>query len=339
MAEELTTTAFKIPNREGLAKTSGGIFKLALIGAAGLAAYIWLLPFLLTIVWGSVELVAGLAILGILGWFFSKPKVWRAINYFTQFAAEKLLSIAIEMNPWAVMNNQLDKAEEDREDMHKKAIALMGQQAKIKDEMADYNNQMRSSQKQVDIVKKAIATETNPDKLRELNRQWKIQSSTYVAAKDYIDSVQPTLNGINKTVDFLGNAYDESGDVIQIYRNKIKVEKAKWDAITTGSAAMASAQLAFEGRPQLNEDSLKAMNFIRTDMGNKLGAMKESLKIASRIMDGKDLADAAKIQEATESMDQFRLNNNFKYSDTIQDDDMAVAGTIEPGNKFLKLLK
>ena len=58
-------------------------------------------------------------------------------------------------------------------------------------------------------------------------------------------------------------------------------------------------------------------------------------------MDGKDLADAAKIQAATESMDQFRLNDKFKYSDSVHSDDdgLSVAGNVDQGNKFLKLLK
>ena len=278
MADELTTTAFKIPNRDALAKNSGKVFKLMVIAAFGLAAYIYLLPFLLGIVWGTVELVVGLGVAGILLYILSQPKLWRAINYFSQFIAEKLLSLAIEMNPWQVMTNQLDKAEEDREAMHKQAIALMGQQNKIKDEMATYNQQMKDSYRQVGIAKQALAQASSEKEKTDISRQLTIQDNRYTSAKEYIDGVKPTLDGIDKTVDFLGRAYDQSGDVIQIYRDKIKVMKARYDAITTGSLAMAKAQAAFEGRPQLNADSLKAMDYLRTDMGNKLGAMKESLK-------------------------------------------------------------
>lgn len=173
------------------------------------------------------------------------------------------------------------------------------------------------------------------DQKDNLNDELVTSTNNYNNAKDYIDSVQPILGSINTLVDFADRAYRKSGNALQNARMTIKIQKAKYDAVTTGSMAMNKAQAAFTGRADLNADSEKALEFLRKDVANKIGSIRGAIQISSQIMDHQDIADAAKAQSAVEDAKQFNLDSKFAYSDTVT---MQAVPGISSGNKFQDLL-
>lgn len=329
-------TTFTLPNRDGIAKASGGIFKLALIGIVGFAVYVFLLPFLLAVAIGSVEffVTAGVALL--LFYFLTKKSLWRAVNYYCQSIAEKLLGMAIEMNPFMILSNQVDQAEKDRQELQKQGNLLKGQQSKLTQDIQDNDKLMKQSAGEIQKIKQMMADpRCTSDQQDNLNDELTTSTNNYNNAKDYIDSVKPILDSINKLVDFADRAYRKSGNALQNARMTIRIQKSKYDAVTTGSRAMNKAQAAFTGRADLNADSEKALEFLRKDVANKIGSIRGAIQITSQIMDHQDIADAAKAQGAVENAQQFNLDSKFAYSDTVT---MQAVPGISSGNKFQDLL-
>lgn len=344
MGTDITTTTFKLPNRDALAKTSGGIFKLAIIGVIGFAAYVYLLPFLINIAIGSIEFFISAAVAMFLLWILTKPKFWRALNYYSQWIAEKLLNMAIEMNPFQILTNQVEQAEKDREDIKKQADILRGQQSKLQNDVDTNDKLMKQSAQEIQIIQERAQdpkVRSDSDKMDNLNLEMETSTNNYNNAKDYIESVKPILDSIDKLVTFADKAYRKSGNALANAKSTIRIQKAKYDAVTTGSRAMSKAEAAFTGRADLNQDAEKALEFLRKDIGNKIGSIKGAIQITSQIMDHKDLADAAKAQSAAANAESFNLDDKFKYSDTLTNtvSPLGITAKTSTGNDYIDFLK
>lgn len=346
MGNDISTTTFKLPNRDGLAKTSGGVFKLLLIGVVGFAAYVYLLPFLINIAIGSIEFFISATVALFLLWILTKPKFWRALNYYSQFIAEKLLNMALEMNPFQILENQVDAKQKDIETMKKQADLLRGQQSKENSDIADNDKLMRESAAQIKIVQQKLMeaqAAKDYDRIDNLNLELETCTNNYNNAKDFIDSVKPIADSINKLITFLDKAYRKSTNSLQAARATLKIQRAKFDAVTTGSRAMSAAQAAFMGRADLNQDSEKALEYLRKNIGAKLGTINGALQITSQIMDHTDLVDAAKVQTAAENAQQYDLDAKFNYSDSITNTASPLgiqgAGNLGSNNAYLDYLK
>jgi predicted nucleic-acid-binding protein len=344
MGNDIINTNFKLPNRDGLAKTSGGIFKLLIIGVIGFAAYVYLLPFLIGIAIGTIEFFITATVALFLLWILTKPKFWRALNYYSQWIAEKLLNMAIEMNPFQILTNQVEQAERDREDIKKQADILRGQQSKLQNDVDTNDKLMKQSAQEIHIIQQKAGDpkiQVDSDRMDNLNLEMETSTNNYNNAKDYIESVKPILDSIDKLVTFADKAYRKSGNALANAKSTIRIQKDKYDAVTTGSRAMSKAEAAFTGRADLNQDAEKALEFLRKDIGNKIGSIKGAIQITSQIMDHKDLADAAKAQSAAANAESFNLDDKFKYSDTLTNtvSPLGIKASTSSSNDYIDFLK
>src|SRR4051794_7414984 len=116
MASEISKPAFQLP-KEDPRKTWGTIITLLIFAGIALLFYIYVLPFLLSVVWGTIQLVIGIAVAMFLLMIVTNKKFWRGIRYFSEAIAQGFLGWAIEMNPWNILNLQIEQAEKDRDQL------------------------------------------------------------------------------------------------------------------------------------------------------------------------------------------------------------------------------
>jgi len=183
----------------------------------------------------------------------------------------------------------------------------------------------------------------NPDNF-DSQLQLQTSSTNFSNAKDFIDQVKPLLNDITKLVDFTDKAYKKSGVELLNAKNTIKIRKATYDAVTTGSMAMKKAMGAFFGNSNLNNDADKALEVLRNDVAQKIGSIKSAISITNDVMNQNDLRDAAKVSLAAETALKFENDANFDYpsaTGTSQSSLKIDAGQIStsPDNKYLDFLK
>jgi hypothetical protein len=335
MANELIKSNFELPKWDAK-KTWGTIMAVIILGGLAVLFYIYILPFLLTMVWGTVQLVIGIAIALVLLMILTNPKFWRGIRYFSEAVAQATLGWAIEMNPWNILNLQVEEAEKDREQLKIHGEKLKAQESSLQLQLEENERNLRQAQAEVKICQAKL--QKNPD---DFDTQLALETSAtnFNNAKDFIDSVKPVENDVRNLVVFADKAYRKSGVALLNSKNTIKIQKAKYDAVTTASATMSKAMKAFTGNTDLNSDADRAIQKIREDVANKIGGIKSAIQITSQAMNAQDLKDAAKVSIAAQTATQLDVDKTFNYSDSIQSSAAKIedAGTDKKDgrNKYL----
>lgn len=339
MANDLIKTNFEVSKWDAK-KTWGTILMVAILGFLALLFYIYILPFLLSMVWGTIQLVIGIAVALVLLMILANPKFWRGMRYFSEAVAQGTLGWAIEMNPWNILNLQVEEAEKDRDQLRIHGEKLKAQESSLQLQLEENERNLRQAQEEVKICQARL--QKNPD---DFDTQLALETSAtnFNNAKDFIDGVKPVANDVRNLVVFADKAYRKSGVALLNSKNTIKIQKAKYDAVTTASATMGKAMKAFTGNTDLNSDADVAIQKIRQDVANKIGGIKSAIQITSQAMNAQDLKDAAKVSIAAQTATQLDVDRTFNYSDSVQ----SSAGKIENvnmekdggKNKYLDFLK
>jgi hypothetical protein len=146
-------------------------------------------------------------------------------------------------------------------------------------------------------------------------------------------------NDVKNLVVFADKAYRKSGVALLNSKNTVKIQKAKYDAVTTASATMGKAMKAFTGNTELNSDAETAITKIRQDVANKIGGIKSAIQITSQAMNAQDLKDAARVSIAAQTANQLDVDKTFNYSDSIQTSAVKIensgTGSNDGKNKYL----
>lgn len=336
MATELIKSNFEVPKGDAK-KTWGTIMTFVILGGLLLLFYIYILPFLLSVVWGTVQLVIGIAVAIVLLMILTNAKFWRGIRYFSEAVAQGTLGWAIEMNPWNILNLQVEEAEKDRDQLRVHGEKLKAQETSLQLQLEENEKNLRQAQEEVKICQARL--QKNPD---DFDTQLALETSAtnFNNAKDFIDGVKPVANDVKNLVIFADKAYRKSGVALLNSKNTIKIQKAKYDAVTTASATMGKAMKAFTGNTDLNSDADLAIQKIRQDVANKIGGIKSAIQITSQAMNAQDLKDAAKVSIAAQTATQLDVDNTFNYSDSLQTSAVKIENDKDGGkNKYLDYLK
>ena len=202
--------------------------------------------------------------------------------------------------------------------------------------MEENERNLRQAQAEIKIGQAKL--QKNPE---DFDAQLALETSStnFNNAKDFIDAVKPVANDVKNLVVFADKAYRKSGVALLNSKNTIKIQKAKYDAVTTASATMSKAMKAFTGNTELNSDADKAIQKIREDVANKIGGIKSAIQITSQAMNAQDLKDAAKVSIAAQTATQLDVDKTFNYSDTIQGSAANIgvqgSGKNDGGNKYM----
>src|SRR3954453_10406711 len=335
MASEISKPAFELP-KEDPRKTWGTIITLLLFAGIAILFYIYVLPFLISVVWGTGQLVIGIAVAIFLLMIVTNKKFWRGIRYFSEAIAQGTLGWAIEMNPWNILNLQIEEAEKDREQLRIHGEKLKAQESSLQLQLEENERNLRQAQEEVRICQARL--QKNPD---DFDTQLALEtaSTNFTNSKDFIDAVKPVANDVKNLVVFADKAYRKSGVALLNSKNTVKIQKAKYDAVTTASATMGRAMKAFTGNTDLNTDAETAIAKIRQDVANKIGGIKSAIQITSQAMNAQDLRDAAKVSIAAETATRLDVDRTFNYSDTIQSSAANIPNTsnLDSKNKYLDI--
>lgn len=326
---------FKLPDPK---KTSGKVVGIGLLVALGLLGYYYLLPFLLTIVWGTVELAIGVAVASVLLFILTSKKFWKRSRIILEALGEIMFKGFVEMNPFTILTMSLDKAEEERTELLNQNKLLQGQEAKLYTQLQEQRDMMRVSAEEVRICQDKLRK--NPED-EDAALQLETSTTNFNNSKDFVDTVAPIHLDIKKLVAFTEKAYRKSGNSLKNAKNTVLMQKAKYDAVTAGKSALTKAWRAFTGDPEMNKAAGIALAKLQTDIANKVGAIRTTLKATSDIMNERDLRDAAKVSIAAQTVEQLNIDETFDYIPSVE---QLTGGSAVPvaeptKNKYLDYLK
>ncbi|MEO7309683.1 MAG: hypothetical protein ABIX01_04750 [Chitinophagaceae bacterium] len=274
---------------------------------AGLSFFFltYILPWLVSVVWNTVNLVIGGVVLAFILFLVTNKKFWRALKYLSEFIANYTLGLAIELNPFNILQAKIEQGYKDRDTLFKQAAKLKGKQSELMDKLSDKDKELKLNVQKVKIIQSE-----NPG-----SKQVDLYANNVLRNQEYIDSVSPIVGDLNKLVKFADMAYEESGIMLEDAKLDLEAKKDLYYSVTTGLSAVGSAMKAFKGDDGLNQDAERALAILKVRIGEKIGQIKSAIDVTSRFMDDRVLEDRAKSAQAVELIDKFNNNNDFSYAD------------------------
>jgi len=268
----------------------------------------FVLPWLINITWSLINLIIGGVVLGFMLMIITNKKFWRALKYFSEFIANYTIGIAIELNPFAILQAKIEQGYEDRNTLYKQAGKLKGKQSELADKLSSKEKELQLNAQKVKILQQEKGN----------NRQIDLYANNVLRCREYIDNVTPIVGDLNKLISFADTAYDESGIMLEDAKLDLEAKKDLYYSVTTGLSAVTSAMKAFKGDDELNRDAEQALAVLKERIGEKIGHIKSAIDVTQRFMDDKVLEDKAKSAQAVELINQFN-NNDFNYTNNALD--------------------
>lgn len=269
----------------------------------------FVLPWLVTVTWTLVNLIIGGVILGFLLMIITNPKFWRALKYFSEFVANYTIGVAIELNPFNILQAKIEQGYQDRKTLYKQAAKLKGKQSELMDKLTEKEKELQLNIHKVNILKVENRN----------TRQVDLYANNVLRCREYIDNVTPIVGDLNKLITFADAAYEESGIMLEDAKLDLEAKKDLYYSVTTGLSAVSSAMKAFKGDDDLNRDAEKALALLKVQIGEKIGHIKSAIDVTSKFMDDKVLEDKAKSAQAVELINKFDLNSDFNYTQSSLD--------------------
>jgi len=273
---------------------------------AGLA-YVFLtfvLPWLVAVTWNMVNLIIGGVVLGFFLMIVTNKKFWRALRYLSEFIANCTVGLAIELNPFNILQLKIEQGYKDRNTLFQQSGRLKGKQSELMDKLDAKEKELQLNIQKVKILQQE----------KDKSRQVDLYANNVLRCREYIDNVTPIVGDLNKLIKFSDTAYDESGIMLEDAKLDLEAKKDLYYSVTTGLSAVTSAMKAFKGDDELNQDAEKALAILKQQIGEKIGHIKSAIDVTSRFMDDKVLEDKAKSAQAIELIGQFNLDTDFNYS-------------------------
>lgn len=279
---------------------------LSITAALAYAFLTFVLPWLVTVTWNLVNLIIGGVVLGLLLLIVTNNKFWRALKYFSEFIANYTIGLAIELNPFNILQAKIDQGYTDRNTLFKQSAKLKGKQSELMTKLDDKQKELKLNAQKVKILQ----TE-NPG-----TKQIDLYANNVLRCQEYIDNVSPIVGDLNKLIKFTDMAYEESGIMLEDAKLDLEAKKDLYYSVTTGLSAVSSAMKAFKGDDDLNRDAEKALSILKQRIGEKIGHIKSAIDVTTRFMDDQVLEDKAKSAQALELIEEFNINGDFNYAST-----------------------
>jgi hypothetical protein len=286
------------------------IVGLALLAGLAYGFLTYVLPWLIKVTWNIVNLVIAGVVCGFLLMTISNRKFWRALKYFSEFVANYSIGLAIELNPFNILQAKIDQGYKDRETLYRQSGRLKGKQSELTDKLAEKEKELQLNIQKVKIL------QSEKGAARQIN----LYTNNVMRCREYIDNVTPIVSDLNKLITFADAAYEESGVMLEDARLDLEAKKDLYYSVTTGLSAVTSAMRAFKGDDELNRDAEKALALLKVRIGEKIGHIKSAIDVTSRFMDDQVLEDKAKSAQALELINRFDLGKDFHYAGAAAQD-------------------
>jgi hypothetical protein len=290
----------------------------ALVGlalAAGLAYgfLTYVLPWLIKVTWSIVNLLIAGVVCGFLLMTVTNRKFWRALKYFSEFIANYSIGLAIELNPFSILQAKIDQGYKDRETLYRQSARLKGKQSELTDKLAEKEKEMQLNIQKVRILQGENGGADNTGRKGD-HRQINLYTNNVIRCREYIENVRPIVSDLNKLILFADAAYEESGIMLEDAKLDLDAKRDLYYSVTTGLSAVTSAMRAFKGDDELNQDAERALALLKAKIGEKIGHIRSAIDVTSRFMDDQVLEDKAKTAQALTLINQFDLGKDFHYS-------------------------
>jgi hypothetical protein len=200
------------------------IVVLAVLAGLTYGIFTYVLPWLVKVTWNLVNLVIGGVVCGFLLMTVTNRKFWRALKYFSEFIANYSIGLAIELNPFNILQAKIDQGYKDRDTLYKQSARLKGKQSELVEKVSEKEKELQLNIQKVKILQSEGGA----------HRQVNLYTNNVMRCREYIDNVTPIVSDLNKLILFADAAYEESGVMLEDAKLDLEAKKDLYYSVTTG---------------------------------------------------------------------------------------------------------
>lgn len=265
---------------------TGGIFGIGILAGLGWLAY-KLLPYLVEIAENTLYLCFLVAGIGAVLYVAFDPKFRNMIWYLYQIIMRKLTGFIIEIDPINIIKAYIQSLRDRREEMSDQITKLAGQQGKLESQMAE------NEEKRKDSLRLAQEAQKLVDKGRpEMRGEITINTREAGRLQESNAKLAPLAQRMKLLRQFLDKMYANTGYLIRDMESEIRVKETEYSAVKASHSAMRSAISIINGDPDKKIIFDQAMEYLKDDMGRKVGEVDRFMELSSEFINGMDLQSA-----------------------------------------------
>lgn len=280
----------------------GGKFKLTLLFAVLGATFYWYaLPFLLTLVWGTAELIGGAIVVWLLYLLLTNKTLRLNLLLFWDILMKYTIGLLWNWDPFIAAERRIKTAKKDRE-----AIDIQT------------DNVGKELQSTTNIIDEAIEEKAENARLAEeaqrngpdFEGERQIALANIGFADDRINELTPVKNLLEKVHAQLSQIYRDSEVTIRTMEARLKSDKIKYGAIMSSGRAFTSAIKFFKGNPE--EIFAAEQMAIRTKdaIAKELYGMKKNLQLSNDFLRTIKLDKSVAARKGEEILQLMQSNSN-----------------------------
>jgi hypothetical protein len=276
-------------------KPEGNAGKLMVAGLAAAGVYgLWLtLPFLLSVVWGTINLCIGLAILGVFGWLFFNPTVRCAVRNVFQSIARGMARCVMTIDPIGILQNNLDNMKKEKQTLDDTTGKFAGAENSLVNKIAAKKEEIKQTLAKSAEVQRRMAAEKDQFVLTGL----KLKRDTYDQKAGLLNQAVISLSNLeaeNKKMLVAFRRWSQISDA-KIERTKMQVEllsEMRKDALEARKTLTIGKRL-LQGDPEQLKMVDMAIEYITEDAAQTYGEIREFNNQSDKLFDDLDIENAA----------------------------------------------
>lgn len=269
---------------------TGGIFLVAILGAA---AY-FLLPILKEIVWNSVSIAVGLAVLAGIIYVVLDPKMRNLIWYMYKSVMRWITGIFVQIDPIGILKSYIEDLKDSLSKMNSQISSLKGQMYKL-NEMIKQNQ--RNIQNNLSLAGKAKETGREAIMVLQARKAGRLQDSN-VKLEDLYKRMEVLYRVLVKM-------YENSEIMLEDLSDQVVVKEQEYKAIKASHSAIRSAQAILSGNSDKKYMYDMALEAMAEDVGQKVGEMERFMDMSKNFMDSIDLQNGVFEEEGLAMLEKW----------------------------------
>lgn len=268
-----------------------GVFVAAI--AAGVGLY-FLVPFLVTITWGLVQIACAIGILAVLLFLVTNKQIKISVSVAYFIFMRKLMGIFVKIDPIAIVERRLMDMKKKIQQITKAMGDLKGYIKLNEGQVADTKREIKDYAYRVDVA-------------REQGN--KGQESTYnkqvVRLTELLQSQQKCLEDSNKWYTILSKLEEMASLTVEDTENDIKIRKQKYLQIRQQYQAYKSVMSVMKGDPDEMALFNQGMDEMLNDINSKVGEMEHVLESTGGLISQYSTDSAVADKKAEELLQRY----------------------------------
>jgi len=264
---------------------AGKLFLIIILVAIGYAFFKFL-PVILLLLQNTLYAIILLAVIGVIIFLLLDPRFRNLIFYSYKMIMRFITGLIIELDPIAIIEGHVQYLKKKRDTMEQQISNLRGQMVNLQNEMNDNVKNINNNLKLASLAKERGKTDTTIINARKAGR-----------LKDSNVNINELYTKMEKLYHFLTKMFQASNMLIEDVEDEVKVKKRERKAILAGYSAFNSARKILKGDSDKQDIFNQAMEFIKEDVGAKVGEIDRFMEVSSFILDNADLQNGVNIEE------------------------------------------